>query len=97
MTAYAPKRIGYKHDAYVARMQLACLDHNTQCNRPQLQRKDGTLVFSCKWSKRSGRWHAVPVYSKKKYEYVPGMVETLLFCGTIIYHLFNSTQLKKTI
>ena len=26
--AYSPRRVGYKHDAYVARVQLAYLDHN---------------------------------------------------------------------
>ena len=68
MTMYAPKRTGYKHDGYTARMQLTCLDHNTYCKR---RRKDGTLV-SCKWSKRTGRLCAVPVYTKKDYAHIPG-------------------------
>ena len=73
MTTYAPKRIGYKHDAYVARMQLACLDHNAHVGRPHLKRKDGTLVYNWKLSKRYGPWCAIPVYERKKYEYVTGM------------------------
>lgn len=73
MTAYAPKQIGYKHNAYTARMQLACMDHNIHLDRPQLQRQDGTLVFCRKWSKRCGRWTAVPVYAPKEYNYIDGM------------------------
>ena len=70
MTAYAPKRIGYKHDGYVARMESAYIDHNSHLDRPQMTTKDGWKVFSRKWSKRSARWHDVPVPSPKTYTYM---------------------------
>ena len=69
MTAYAPKRIGYKHDGYVVRMEAAYIDHNSHLDRPQLMTKDGKLVFTRKWSKRSARWHDVPV----PYPYAAGV------------------------
>ena len=74
MLSYAPKRIGYKHDAYVARMQLAYLDHNEHLNRPQLTNKSGNPVFTRRWGKRTSQWHAVPVPVPKQYPYVAGML-----------------------
>ena len=73
MTAYAPKRIGYKHDGYVARMEAAYIDHNSHLDRPQLTTKDGKLVFTRKWNKRSARWHDVPVPTPKTYPYAAGV------------------------
>ena len=79
MMAYAPKCLEYRHEGYRARMQLACMDHNAHCNRPQLTRKDGTLVFCRKWSKKCGQWSAIAVPSRKTYDYVPGMVISIMF------------------
>ena len=70
--AYLPKRIGYKHDAYVAREQLAYLDHNHHLGRAQLHTQDGRPVFTRKWSKRSSRWTLVSVPVPKTYSYIPG-------------------------
>ena len=78
MLSYAPKRIGFKHDAYVARMQLAYLDHNNHLNHPTLKNKDGHEVYTRKWGKRSARWHMVPVPIPKKYDYIPGMYITII-------------------
>ena len=72
MLSYAPKRIGYKHDAYVARMELAFLDHNHHLARPQLVTKNGEMVYTRKWGKRTSKWHIVPVPVTKIYSYMPG-------------------------
>ena len=66
MTSYAPKRIGYKHDGYVARMEAAYIDYNSHLDREQMT-TDGKKVFSRKWSKRSSRWHDVPVPCPKTF------------------------------
>ena len=72
MTLYAPKRIGYKHDGYVARMEAAYIDHNSHLDREQITTKEGK-VLSRKWSKRSAQWHDVPVPSPKSYLYLAGL------------------------
>ena len=41
MTSYAPKRIGHKHDGYVARMEAAYIDHNSHLDREQMTTKMG--------------------------------------------------------
>ena len=72
--SYAPKRIGYKHDAYVARVQLAFIDHNSHLSRQQLKTKDGKPVYTRKWGRRTSQWHVVPIPVPKTYSYVPGML-----------------------
>ena len=69
--SYSPKRIGYKHDAYVARVQLAYLDHNHHLGRSQLLTKDVKPVFTRKWGRRTARWHVVPIPVIKTYSYIP--------------------------
>lgn len=72
MLAYAPKRLGYKHDAYTTRMELAYLDHNAHLNRPQLANKSGEPVYTRRWGKRTKHWHCVPVPTPKDYGYTSG-------------------------
>ena len=61
------------NDAYVARVELAYLDHNHHLGRAQLHTKDGNPVYTRKWSKRSSRWNLVSIPVPKTYSYVPGM------------------------
>ena len=72
--SYAPKRIGYKHDAYVARVQLAFIDHNYHLDRQQLTTQDGKPVYTRKWGRRTSQWHVVPIPVSKTYSYVPFML-----------------------
>ena len=81
--SYSPKRIGYKHGAYVARVQLAYLDHNHHLGRPQLVAKNGKPVFTKKWGKRTSRWHVVPIPAAKTYSYIPRK----------FYYYRNSTEI----
>ena len=48
------------------------IDHNSHINRPQFTNKEGKKVFTRKWSKRSTRWHDVPMPSPKTYPYAAG-------------------------
>ena len=71
MTGYAPKKIGYKHDGYVARMEAAYIDYS-HCNRAQMT--TGKKVFTRKWSKRS---------APKEYPFATGMYTSILFRVTL--------------
>ena len=93
MLSYAPKRIGFKHDDYVARMQLAYLDHNSHLNCPILKNKDGLEVYTRKWGKRSARWHMVPVPAPKKYEYIPGKYILCVLVTLIITLVITTVQI----
>ena len=73
--SYAPKRIGYKHDAYVARVQLAFIDHNSHLNRQQLKTKDGKPVYTRKWGRHTSQWHVVPIPVPKTYSYVQWRIQ----------------------
>ena len=75
---YCSKRIGYKNDAFVTRTQLAYLDYNSHLNRPQLERKDGTLPFGRRFGKRTKMWYATPVPVAKSYSYVPGISDAFI-------------------
>lgn len=92
MLAYASKRIGYKHDGYATRMELAYLDHNAHINRPQMMNGDGEAVYKRKWGKRTKHWQSVAVPIAKTYQYIPGTVY-IFFKGltnayTTFYRLF---------
>eukprot|EP00794_Sanderia_malayensis_P001873 gene1873-2116_t len=63
---YCPKRIGYKHDAFTTRHQLAYIDYNHHSGRSQMKTKGGELVYMRKWGKRTKNWHVVPVAEPKK-------------------------------
>ena len=90
MTAYAPKRIGYKHDGYVARMEAAYIDHNSHIGREQMITKDGKKVYTRKWSKRSKRWLDVPIPSPKSYPYSAGMF-MYAYIMNLCYSTYNTS------
>eukprot|EP00794_Sanderia_malayensis_P012427 gene12427-13712_t len=86
---YCPKRIGYKHDAFTSRYQLAYIDYNHHSGRSQMKTKGGELVYMRKWGKRTKNWHVVPVAEPKKYNYIKGTISNIN--GTL-YPLVKQTE-----
>ena len=66
-----------RHQAYHTRMQLAVLNHNAHTRWQQYQNKDGENVFHRKYRKSSKQWDATPVTEKKKYDYLPKLMEEI--------------------
>jgi len=64
---YSPKRIGYKHDAYIVRVQLAYLDYNHHLGRSQLVTKNGKPLYTRKKNRHSPRWNVVSIPVAKLY------------------------------
>ena len=58
-------------------MQLAVLDHNAHTGRRQYQNKDGENMFQRKYRKSSKQWDVTPVTEKKKYDYIPKLMEEI--------------------
>lgn len=72
---YAPKRHSYGYVGFKLRMKLAMIDHNSHASRIQATTKDGRLQYQCKYSKASGRFSVVPLMEKKKYEFMPELMQ----------------------
>ena len=66
-----------RHQAYQTRMQLVVLDHNAHTGRQQYQNKDGETVYLRKYRKSSKQWDATPALEKKKYSYIPTLMEEI--------------------
>lgn len=60
------------------RGQLAALDHNFHCSRPQAKTRDGRLRYHWKWTRHSKRWTACPVLVEKTYAYMPSLLVMVL-------------------
>lgn len=75
---------------YVARVQFAFIDHNKHLNRPQLKTRDGKLVYTRKWGRRTSKWQVVPIPVSKTYSYMPELVAKSMYrkhmdkCGVLI-------------
>ena len=60
------------------RGQLAAIDHNRHCTRPQAKTKQGKPRYRRKWMCRSKRWTACPVLVDKTYSHLPMLMATIL-------------------
>ena len=82
---------------YVARVQFAFIDHNKHLNRPQLKTRDGKLVYTRKWGRRTSKWQVVPIPVSKTYSYMPGMVHTGYYVDTpLILYFFPPELVAKS-
>ena len=59
-------------------MQLAALDHNAHLDRQHLHNKDGDYIYSRKFRKQTKKWDTTPTLKKKKYEYIPGLMDDIV-------------------
>eukprot|EP00112_Aurelia_sp_Birch-Aquarium-sp1_P016508 Seg3753.2 transcript_id=Seg3753.2/GoldUCD/mRNA.D3Y31 product="hypothetical protein" protein_id=Seg3753.2/GoldUCD/D3Y31 len=71
LTKYAPKRIAFEYIYFIARMALAAIDHNLHLYRPLAESREGNQLFKKKYNRRTKAYHAEPVKSAKKHEYMP--------------------------
>ena len=68
----------YRNQSYHTRIQLAVLDHNAHLDRPQAQSKHGEYMYSRKFHKQTKKWDTTPTLTKKKYEYLPELIDCVL-------------------
>ncbi|KAL9960634.1 hypothetical protein ACROYT_G034118 [Oculina patagonica] len=78
MLKYAPKRITFSYDVFVARVLLAALDHNFNLYREDVSDSSGQVQYKRKYSKRSKNWRAEPVKEGKKYPHWPLLAAKIL-------------------
>lgn len=67
-----------RNQAYIARMQLAVLDHNAHINRAKYKNTSGDDVFYRKYRKASKVWDVTPALLKKEYKYIPQLMKDIL-------------------
>ena len=65
----------FRNQSYHAHVQLAALDHNAHLDRQHLHNKDGDYIYSRKFCKK---WDTTPTLKKKKYEYIPGLMDDIV-------------------
>lgn len=68
----------YRNQSYHTRVQLAVLDHNAHLNRQIAQNKQGELMHSRKFRKQTKKWDTTPTLTKKKYEYIPMLIDSVV-------------------
>ncbi|XP_064417114.1 uncharacterized protein LOC102361825 [Latimeria chalumnae] len=61
----APKFVHYHHESMKARLQLAALYHNENCNRKQRQRINGGLYWSVSYPKSKHGGHVLKAVKEK--------------------------------
>ncbi|XP_007896577.1 uncharacterized protein LOC103181728 [Callorhinchus milii] len=76
---YASGRHSYDYLSYKLRNYIAAIDYNHHLHRPQAKNMDGTPMFRARYSKRTKSWHTEAVKEDKKYDYVPNLMENILF------------------
>ena len=67
----------FRNQSYHARVQLAVLDHNAHLDKQHLHNKDSDHIYSCKFRKQTKKWGTTPTLKKKKYEYIPGLMDDI--------------------
>ena len=77
MLKYLSKRKHFSYTGMVARTQLAALDHNHNCSRPQAANK-GQLRFKVEKPKAHKSWVCKPIKEKKSYQHVSVMLENVV-------------------
>jgi len=65
----------FRNESYLARCQLAVLDHNEHTERQTAVNKSGDVIYHRKYRKQTKKWDASPVRCDKAYKYVPELIQ----------------------
>ena len=66
-----------RDQAYLARVQLAVLDHNMHVEREIATTAEGDQRYHRKYRKQSKKWDVTPVKVKKDYKYIPELISAI--------------------
>ena len=66
-----------RNQAYLARVQLAVLDHNAHSERKGAVDNKGEQLFHRKYRKQSKKWDVTPLKSNKTYKYIPELIQAV--------------------
>ena len=64
----------YRNEGYLARVQLAVLDHNAHTERSVALNKKGDAIYQRKYRKQTKKWDVTAVKSTKEYKYIPDII-----------------------
>jgi len=67
----------FRNESYLARCQLAVLDHNEHTERPNAVNKKGDIIYHRKYRKQTKKWDASSVKCDKEYKYVPDLMQMI--------------------
>lgn len=68
----------YRNEGYLARVQLAVLDHNAHTTRENALNHNGDIIYHRKYRKQTKKWDVTPTKSKKLYKYIPELMRAIL-------------------
>ena len=71
------KAVYFRNESYLARCQLAVLDHNEHTQRQNAVNKSGDVIYHRKYRKPTKKWDASPVKCNKAYKYVPDLMQMI--------------------
>ena len=80
----------FRNRSYHTRIQLAVLDHNAHLDRDKAKNKKGKVVYNRKFRKQTKKWDATPSLEKKKYAYIPDLMNKIEK-----QHVLSTRNLKK--
>ena len=66
-----------RNEAYLARTQLAVLDHNTYCDRQVATTAKGEQRYHRKYRKQSKNCDVTPVKMRIEYKYMPALIAAI--------------------
>ena len=67
----------FRNQSYIARIQLAILDHNHHNQREKRKSKSGEVMHHRKYRKQSKKWDVTPLLAPKQYQYIPELLSTI--------------------
>lgn len=71
---WAPKRIHFGYAAMRARVQLACLSHNTNVGRAHATTSAGVLRYRCEFTKSAKHWVAKRIHEPTSYAFLTDLL-----------------------
>lgn len=80
----------FRNQSYHSRIQLAVLDHNAHLDRDKAKNKNGEVIYNRKFRKQTKKWDATPSLEKKKYSYIPDLMNRIEK-----QHVLSTRNLKK--
>lgn len=63
LLGYSTKRTAYQNEGYLARVQLAVLDHNALTGRENALNHNDDIIYHRKYRKQTKKWDVAPTKS----------------------------------
>lgn len=98
---YAPKRKHFSYQGMIGRTQLAIMDHNANCDRPQATTtkgdNKGETRYKVVFPKNRKTWVAKPILEKKSFTFVKELIDEVRECKSKLQRQKTPAKIPKNI